>query len=35
MSVLGISAPNGLAVGIGAIILGLLANVGLIKVFLQ
>jgi hypothetical protein len=35
MSVLGIAAPNGLAVGIGAIILGLLANVGLIKVFLQ
>jgi hypothetical protein len=35
MSVLGITAPNGLLVGIGAIILGLLANVGMIKVFLQ
>lgn len=35
MSVLGITAPNGLPVGIGAIILGLFANVGLMKAFLQ
>jgi hypothetical protein len=35
MSVLGITAPNGLPVGIGAILLGLFANVGLMKAFLQ
>ena len=34
MSVLGLAAPNGLLVGIGAIILGLLATVGMMKVFL-
>lgn len=34
MSVLGITAPNGLAVGFGAIVLGLLVNIGMIKVFL-
>jgi hypothetical protein len=34
MSVLGLTAPNGLPVGIGAIILGLFANVGMMKAFL-
>jgi hypothetical protein len=35
MSVLGLSAPNGLAVGIGAIVFGLAVNAAVLKLMSQ